>query len=79
MDTKLLVMIEESQVLDTHLNLMTDLTGSFAKMFNKMSSGIWFFFWRIGGSLVWDIFSGGRGDRRKERAGIVLKKLTFIF
>lgn len=62
-----MVVIEESQVLDTHLNLMTDLTGSFAKMFSKMSSEIWFFLFRmIGGSLVRDIFSGGRGDKSRD-------------
>ena len=40
------VVIEESQVLTTHLNLMTDLIGILAKMFSTMSSGIWFFNFR---------------------------------
>ena len=57
---KLGVVIEESQVLETHLNLRTDLTGRFAKMLSTMSCGRCSFFCRKilrgwGGSLVWDI------------------------
>ena len=33
---KLEVVIEESQVLETHLNLRTDLTGRFAKMLSTI-------------------------------------------
>ena len=43
---KLGVVIEESQVLETHLNLRTDLTGRFAKMLSTMSCGRCYFFCR---------------------------------
>ena len=43
---KLGVAIEEYQVLETHLNLRTDLTGSLAKMLSTMSCGRWFLFCR---------------------------------
>ena len=51
-------MIEEFQGLQTHLNLMTDLTGSLVRMLSTMSSGMSFFLRRrrIGGSVVCDIF-----------------------
>ena len=53
------VVIEDYQDLYTHMNLITDFTGSFAKMFSAISYGIWLFLrWRIGGcghsSLIWD-------------------------
>ena len=40
------VVIEESHVFETHLNLRTDLTGRFAKMLSTMSCGRWSFFCR---------------------------------
>ena len=33
------VVIEESQALQTHLNLMTDLGGNLVRMLSTMSSG----------------------------------------
>ena len=44
-------MIKELQDLETHLSLMSDLTGFLAKMLNTMSSGRWLFliFPRVGG------------------------------
>ena len=42
------VVIEESQVLEIHLNLRTDLTGRFVKMLSRMSYGRWSFFCRRG-------------------------------
>ena len=61
-EMKLGVVIEESQVLQTHLNLRSDLTGSLDKMFSTMSSGRWFFHSRRirdcgRESLVWSMFS----------------------
>ena len=53
--------------LETHLNLITDFTGTLSMIFSTMSYGRWLFLRRrIGGSLIWDIF------RDKER-GKVLK------
>jgi hypothetical protein len=38
------LVIEESQDLQRHLNLMTDLTGRLARILNTISSGRWLFF-----------------------------------
>ena len=80
-DMKFGVVIEESQVLTTHLNLMTDLIGILAKMFSTMSSGIWFFnFRRIWGcrqsSLVCDIFDEEETRRQWnwKSKGLTLKR-----
>ena len=48
--------------LRTHLNLRTDLTGRFTRIFSTKSCGRWFL--RIGGSLIEDIFQ--RKDRERE-------------
>ena len=54
-------MIEESQDLQTHLNLATDFTGNLPRMFSTMSYGRWLFLGRrISGSLIWDIFFSTR-------------------
>ena len=51
------LVIEEYMDLETHLNLITDFTGSSPRMFSTMSYGIWLIFLcrRIGGSLISDI------------------------
>ena len=64
---KLGVVIEESKVLETNLNLRTDLTGKFARMLRTMFSRRWSFVCRriVPSFLVWDIFMilfGGRGE-----------------
>ena len=46
------MVIEESEDLETHLNLITDFTGSLPKMLSTTSSGM--IHWRIGGFIVWD-------------------------
>ena len=57
-------MIEESQVLQTHLNLMTDLAGSLDRMLSTISCGRSFFLRRrICGSLVCYIFQRKIGQR----------------
>jgi hypothetical protein len=59
---KLGQVIEEYQDLQTHLNLITDLTGSLVKMLSTMSYGTWLFLRRSNGggccpaSLIWDMF-----------------------
>ena len=73
---KLGLVIEESQSLQTHLNLSSDLTGSLAKMLSTTSCGRWFFRCRrIKGcgpcSIVWDIFSA---DERFQFLGVKTKK-----
>ena len=45
-EMKLELVIEESQSLEMHLNLIRDLTGSVAKMFSTTSCGRWFFLCR---------------------------------
>ena len=60
------LVIEESQDLQTHLNLTSDLSCSLAKMVRALSEDqrLWTRF-----SLVWDNFFGGREkfcSRRKE-------------
>jgi hypothetical protein len=68
-----LVIIDVSHDLQTHLNLRIDFTGSFDRILNSMSSGRT---WRIGGcrlsSLVWNIFH--RNHRRERELG--LKNVT---
>ena len=59
---KLGLVMEEFQDLRTHLNLWTDLTGRFARLFSTKSCGRWFL--RIGGSLIEDIFQWK--DRERE-------------
>ena len=61
---KLGLVMEEFQDLRTHLNLNTDLTGRFARIFSTKSCGRWFR--RISGSIIEDIFQ--RKEREKERA-----------
>ena len=58
---KLRLVMEEFQDLRTHLNLSTDLTGRFARIFSTKSCGRWFL--RTGGSLIEDIFQ--RKDRER--------------
>ena len=41
------MVIEESQGLHTHLNLIIDFTGSFARIFSTISLGIWLFLQRV--------------------------------
>ena len=61
-------MIEESQGLQTHLNLMTDLAGSLVRILSTMSCGRSFFLRRrIGASLVCDIFQQVLTHRDKLR------------
>ena len=61
------MVIEESQDLQTHLNLATDFTGNLPRMFSTMSYGRWLFLRRrISGSLIWDIFFSTR-ERERER------------
>ena len=85
---KLGLVIEESQGLQTHLNLRTDLTGSLVKMFSSTSCGRWFFLCRRlrgcgRGSLVWDIFSAEelfQENRVKSNLlCIALKHISFFF
>ena len=85
---KLGLVIEESQGLQTHLNLRTDLTGSLVKMFSTTSCGRWFFLCRRlrgcgRGSLVWDIFSAEelfQENRVKSNLlCIALKHISFFF
>ena len=64
LEMKLGLLMEEFQDLRTHLNLNTDLTGRFARIFSTKSCGRWFL--RIGGSLIEDIFQ--RKDRETEGA-----------
>ena len=73
---KLGLVIEESQSLQTHLNLRSDLTGSLAKTLRTTSFGRWFFpCRRIKGcgpcSIVWDIFSA---DERFQFLGVKTKR-----
>ena len=71
------LVIEESQSLQTHLNLRSDLTGSLAKMFSTTSCGRWFFPCRRikgygPGSIGWDIFSA---DERFQFQAYRLKRV----
>ena len=85
---KLGLVIEESQGLQTHLNLRTDLTGSLVKIFSTTSCGRWFFLCRRlrgcgRGSLVRDIFSAEelfQENRVKSNLlCIALKHISFFF
>ena len=62
---KLGLVMEEFQDLRTHLNLRTDFTGRFARIYSTKSCGRWF--WRIGGSLIEDIFQRKERERERER------------
>ena len=55
------LVIEEYKDLETHLNLITDFTGSFPMMSSTMSYGIWLIFLcrRTSGSLISDILDRG--------------------
>ena len=73
---KLGVVIEESQVLQTHLNLMSDLAGSLVRMLSTMSCGRSLFLRRrIGASLVCDIFQRKSG----ETSGFFFFLVSFCF
>ena len=62
-------MIEESQDLETHLNLITDFTRGLVRiLLSTMSCGRWFFLCRrtTGGSLISDTFRHIDGMRSEK-------------
>ena len=86
-------MIEESQDLETHLNLITDFTGSLVRiLLSTMSCGRWFFLCRrtTGGSLISDTFrhidrhgkTGGSGSGRVNRVAgqkqVIFKRVSRV-
>ena len=70
---KLGLVMEEFQDLRMHLNLRTDFTGRFARIYSTKSCGRWF--WRIGGSLIEDIFQ--RKDRETETERELIQGLCY--
>lgn len=71
------LVMEEFQDLRTHLNLRTDLTGRFARIFSTKSCGRWFR--RISGSIIEDIFQQKDTERDRANSRSVCRSDTPFF